>query len=242
MIFLCSPGNPTGTSIHLSSIKSLLDYSAFRGIVVVDEAYVDFAGEHTSAASLVKDYANLCVMQTLSKSFGLAAIRSVSRFQAFQISYSGSSLGVAIAQPPLIQVLTNTKAPYNISTPTAHLALSALSPQSMVAMREKINTLLASRTALLQSLSSLSDVGVGPAIGGNDANFVVVPILAKDGSGNPDNVRSERVYRVLAEENGVVVRFRGKEMGCDGCLRITVGSEEENKIVIERLRKVLKDL
>lgn len=75
LVFLCSPGNPTGTTISLSSIKTLLEYDKYKGVVVVDEAYIDFAGENTSAASLVQDYANLCVLQTLSKSFGLAAIR-----------------------------------------------------------------------------------------------------------------------------------------------------------------------
>jgi len=77
LIFLCSPGNPTGTLISLTSIRSLLDYENFKGIIVVDEAYVDFASENASAVSLVKEYANICVMQTLSKSFGLAAIRCV---------------------------------------------------------------------------------------------------------------------------------------------------------------------
>lgn len=77
LIFVCSPGNPTGTLISLSAIRSLLEYEKFKGIVVVDEAYIDFAGEDASAASLVTEYANLCVMQTLSKSFGLAAIRCV---------------------------------------------------------------------------------------------------------------------------------------------------------------------
>ena len=75
LVFLCSPGNPTGTLISLDAIRSLLEYAPFKGIVVVDEAYIDFAGEAASAVSLVKDYANICVMQTLSKSFGLAAIR-----------------------------------------------------------------------------------------------------------------------------------------------------------------------
>ena len=75
LIFLCSPGNPTGTTISVAAIRSLLDYEPFKGIVIVDEAYIDFAGEDASAVSLIKDYANICVMQTLSKSFGLAAIR-----------------------------------------------------------------------------------------------------------------------------------------------------------------------
>ena len=77
LIFLCSPGNPTGTLIPLSAVRELLDYENYKGIVVIDEAYIDFADEKASAVSLVQEYANLCVMQTLSKSFGLAAIRYV---------------------------------------------------------------------------------------------------------------------------------------------------------------------
>lgn len=223
LIFLCSPGNPTGTLISLSSIREILDYPGFKGVVVVDEAYIDFAGDHASAVALVQEYSNLCVMQTLSKSFGLAAIR----------------LGIAIAQPPLIQVLSNTKAPYNISTPTAHLALSALSPPSVASMRQKISTLVASRGKLLAALASLAPLGLGSSIGGNDANFVVVPVLDAPG-GKPNNTRSQRVYKSLAEENGVVVRYRGSEPGCEGCLRITVGTEEENDTLIQRLSEVLK--
>lgn len=75
LIFLCSPGNPSGTLISLRSLQSLLDYEAFKGIIIVDEAYIDFAGQDASAVSLIKQYGNLCVMQTLSKSFGLAGIR-----------------------------------------------------------------------------------------------------------------------------------------------------------------------
>ncbi|KAF8151920.1 histidinol-phosphate aminotransferase [Mycena galopus ATCC 62051] len=221
LIFLCSPGNPTGTLIPLSTICAILEYPNFKGIVVVDEAYIDFASDDASAVSLVKEYGNLVVMQTLSKSFGLAGVR----------------LGVALAQPPLIQVLTNTKAPYNISTPTAHIALSALAPASVTQMRSKISTLVASRERLLADLTALASLGVGHAIGGNDANFLVVPILGADGK--PDNTRAQRLYRSLAEENGVVVRYRGGEPGCEGCLRITVGSEEENRTAVAKISEVL---
>lgn len=75
LIFLCSPGNPTGTLIPLSDIKEILEYPNFKGVVVVDEAYIDFSSPGSSAVALIDEYANLCVMQTLSKSFGLAAIR-----------------------------------------------------------------------------------------------------------------------------------------------------------------------
>ncbi|KIJ63199.1 hypothetical protein HYDPIDRAFT_92885 [Hydnomerulius pinastri MD-312] len=228
LIFLCSPGNPTGTTISLQSLRSLLEYEPFKGIVIVDEAYIDFAGEGASAVSLIKDYSNLCVMQTLSKSFGLAAIR----------------LGVALAQPPLIQVLTNTKAPYNISTPTAHLALAALEPGAIQGMRDKISTLLTSRDTLKESLSKLAHLGVGPTIGGNNANFLVVPILNTQ-TGAADNTRANKVYKTLAEEkvaeeSCVVVRYRGGEPGCEGCLRMTIGSEEENKTLLKRLESVLE--
>ncbi|KAG7089763.1 hypothetical protein E1B28_011417 [Marasmius oreades] len=226
LVFLCSPGNPTGTLISLTSIRALLDYESFKGIVVVDEAYVDFSGESNSAVPLVREYANLCVMQTLSKSFGLAAIR----------------LGIAIAQPPLIQVLTNTKAPYNISTPAAHLALSALSPSALDSMHAKVRRLITSRGELLRSLATLENLGVGPAIGSNNANFLMVPILSKTEPSKPDNVRAQNVYKTLAEHRGIVVRFRGNEPGCEGCLRITVGTEQENEAVIRELRDLLQKI
>ncbi|KAI9460767.1 pyridoxal phosphate-dependent transferase [Boletus coccyginus] len=227
LILLCSPGNPTGTTLSLDAIRSLLEYEPFKGIVVVDEAYIDFAGEGASAVSLIKDYANVCVMQTLSKSFGLAAIR----------------LGVALAQPPLIQVLSNAKAPYNISAPTAQLALAALEPGAIQGMRDKIRTLLASREKLKASLEKLAYLGVGESIGGSDANFVLIPILDRK-TGKPDNARSLRVYKTLAEEKGaeescVVVRYRGNEPGCEGCVRITVGTEAENAMLLARLARVL---
>ncbi|KAJ8482874.1 hypothetical protein ONZ51_g5088 [Trametes cubensis] len=219
LIFLCSPGNPTGTLIPLSSIRELLEYEDFKGVVIVDEAYIDFADEKASAVSLLKEYANLCVTQTLSKSFGLAAIR----------------LGIAFAHPALVQILMNTKAPYNISTPTAALALSALSPSAIDLMKAKVSTLIKSRGDLLRGLAELAPLGLGSVIGGNDANFVMVPVLEKNGSGKPDNVRAQKIYKTLAESEGVVVRYRGGEPGCTGCLRITIGSEEENKIVLQKL-------
>ncbi|KAI0336662.1 histidinol-phosphate aminotransferase [Cubamyces sp. BRFM 1775] len=226
LIFLCSPGNPTGTLIPLSSIRELLEYEGFKGVVIVDEAYIDFADEKASAVSLLKEYANLCVTQTLSKSFGLAAIR----------------LGIAFAHPALVQILMNTKAPYNISTPTAALALSALSPSAIDLMKQKVSTLIKSRGDLLRGLAELAPLGLGSVIGGNDANFVMVPVLEKNGSGKPDNVRAQRIYKTLAESEGVVVRYRGGEPGCAGCLRITIGSEEENKTVLQKLGELLKEL
>jgi histidinol-phosphate aminotransferase len=159
-------------------------------------------------------------------------------------------LGIALAQPGLIQILSNTKAPYNISTPTAHLALAALSPASVVLMQEKVGKLVQGRKALLKSLEVLSEkgLGVGRSIGGNDANFVVIPLLERTvgaeeqipRDAKADSVRAHKVYKFLAESCGVVVRYRGNEPGCVGCLRITIGTEEENAEVIKKLEEVLR--
>lgn len=106
-------------------------------------------------------------------------------------------------------------------------------------MHTKLNALISSRSSLLQTISSLAPLGVGKAIGEQDANFLMIPILEKEG-GKPDNKRAQNVYKTMAEEEGVVVRYRGGEAGCEGCLRITVGSEEENKVVVEKLKKTLE--
>lgn len=149
---------------------------------------------------------------------------------------------MAFAHPALVQILMNTKAPYNISTPTASLALSALSPPAVATMSAKITQLISQRSALLSALENLQPLGIGPAVGGNHANFVMIPVLEKNGSGRPDNVRAQRIYKTLAEEEGVVVRYRGSEPGCAGCLRITVGSEEENTVVLKKFEELLRKL
>ena len=136
----------------------------------------------------------------------------------------------------------NTKAPYNVSAPTASLALSALTPDALKLMKSKVATLTKSRGDLIRGLEGLRPLGLGAVIGANDANFVVVPILDKSGSGKPDNVRAQKIYKTLAEHEGVVVRYRGGEPGCAGCVRITVGSDEEIKVVLTKMRELLQTL
>jgi histidinol-phosphate aminotransferase len=112
-------------------------------------------------------------------------------------------------------------------------------------MQQKIDTLTSSRSTLLSALAPLQAAGhLGQVIGSNEANFVVVPVLGKEGNkkGKPDNKRANAVYKELAEQRGVVVRYRGGEMGCEGCLRITVGSEEEIQTLVKRLTEVLEEL
>ncbi|RCH90194.1 histidinol-phosphate transaminase [Rhizopus stolonifer] len=222
IIFLCSPGNPTGTCLSHQSIRAVLE-SSYEGIVVVDEAYVDFVDkEEGSVASWVDTYPNLVVMQTLSKSFGLAGIR----------------LGIAAGHPDLIQILNNTKAPYNIGTPSALIAAEALSEQGLEKMYAYRARLISQRGLLIEKLLALK--GTGRVLGGNDANFVLVEILSAEGK--PSNDRSVKVYSKMAESLGVVVRFRGTEYGCEGCLRITVGTEEENEKAVGMLEKALSEI
>ncbi|OZJ02971.1 Elongation factor G, mitochondrial [Bifiguratus adelaidae] len=233
IIFLCSPGNPTGTLLKKHDIEAVLN-SGFKGIVIVDEAYIDFVdpSKEGSVATWVSRYPNLLVMQTLSKSFGLAGIR----------------LGIAMAQPDIIQLFNNTKAPYNISTPTAQLALQALSPQGLKLMSSTIAHINQQRAILLDMLtkqipSQLDQPSLGPILGDNDANFVMVQVLNRT-TGEPDNTRAQAVYKMLAEQCAVVVRFRGNELGCTASLRITVGTDEEMKQLaqdmarLQRLRNI----
>ncbi|ORZ16940.1 histidinol-phosphate aminotransferase [Absidia repens] len=222
LVFLCSPGNPTGTCLSHASIRQVLE-SDYEGLVVVDEAYVDFVDkEEGSVAQWVDRYPNLVVMQTLSKSFGLAGIR----------------LGIAVGHPDLIQVLNNTKAPYNIGTPSAQIAQEALSETGVARMMDYRQRLIQQRGVVIDSLTKLP--GVGRVMGGNDANFVLVEIL--DNNKVPCNERAEKVYKHMAESMDVVVRFRGKEYGCQGCLRITIGTENENKTMLNKLQESLAGL
>jgi histidinol-phosphate aminotransferase len=220
--YICSPGNPTGSLIPKSQLQSLLEHPTWNGIVVLDEAYIDFAPEGSSLAEWVAEWQNLVVMQTLSKAFGLAGIR----------------LGAAFAAPPVASLLNNLKAPYNISSPTSAIASWALQPGGLAVMRDNKKKILAQRDRLLQELPKVT--GIGRFRGGAASNFLLVEIL--DASGHPDNVTALGVYEGLAEERGVVVRFRGKEHGCLGCLRITVGTEEEVTRFLGEIEKVIKDM
>lgn len=133
--------------------------------------------------------------------------------------------------------MNNTKAPYNISVPTAHLASLALSSEGLDKMRTNVRTLLENRKSLEKSLKSLP--GIGPILGSGEANFVLVTIL--DGpQGKPDGKRAGMIYKRMAEERGLVVRNRSSDLGCDGCLRITVGTQEENERCIELMRQLLE--
>lgn len=222
LIYVCSPGNPTGSLISKSDLKEILEHPAWNGVVVLDEAYIDFAPEGSSLAEWVLEWPNLVVMQTLSKAFGLAGIR----------------LGAAFTSPRIASLLNNLKAPYNISSPTSAIASQALQEGGLNVMKGNRMRILEQRDRLLKELPKVN--GVGRFRGGTASNFLLVEILDKDAE--PDNVTALKVYERLAENRGVVVRFRGKEHGCLGCLRITVGTEEEVSRFLQEIEMVISEV
>lgn len=226
MVYICSPGNPTANLIAKSDLQQVLEHPAWNGIVVLDEAYIDFSPPGSSLAEWVTEWPNLVVMQTLSKAFGLAGIR----------------LGAAFASPEVAGLLNNLKAPYNISSPTSALAIAALQPKNLAVMRSHRERIMQQRDRMLEELPKIP--GVGRFLGGADSNFLLAEMLDRpqDRGGKPSNETAMAVYEGLAESKGVVVRFRGKEVGCLGCLRITVGTEEEVDKLLADLKVVLAEV
>ncbi|KAK4174944.1 putative histidinol-phosphate aminotransferase [Triangularia setosa] len=222
LAYFCSPGNPTGSLLSKSSIEAILSHPTWNGVVVVDEAYIDFAPDSASLAEWVVEFPNLVVMQTLSKAFGLAGIR----------------LGAAFTSPEIARLLNALKAPYNVNNITSAIAEYALSPAGLEVMRANKAALLGQRDRLLREMPKIP--GVGMLKGGTESNFLLYEMLNKDGQ--PDNAVALAVYEGLAETKGVVVRFRGKEHGCLGCLRITVGTEEETTRFLEAIKKQLEQV
>jgi histidinol-phosphate aminotransferase len=167
----------------------------------------------------VAEWDNLVVMQTLSKAFGLAGIR----------------LGVAFASAPVASLLNCLKAPYNVSSPTSVIATKSLGEEGLSVMRSNRAKIITQRERLLKELPKIK--GVGRFRGGEASNFLLVEMV--DLTGSPSNEVAIGVYERLAETRGVVVRFRGKEHGCLGCLRVTVGTEEEVTRFLSEIESVL---
>lgn len=201
LIWLCSPNNPTGNSMNRDEIKKLL--TSFQGIVVLDEAYIDFASDE-SFTTYLDQYPNLVILQTFSKAWGSAAIR----------------LGMAFASAEIIGVLNKIKYPYNVNILTQKQALKAL--QNADQVKAWVKTLLTERTALIQALEKLPLV---QHIYPTDANFVLVKV--------PD---ANALYHYLVDKS-IIVRNRNTVSLCLGCVRITVGTPEENKTLLEELKQ-----
>ena len=201
LIFVCSPNNPTGNSINRSDIEVLLNN--FNGIVVIDEAYINYAKQKTFIPELT-EYPNLVILQTLSKAWGLAGLR----------------LGMAFAGQPLIDYMNKVKYPYNINSATQQLALEALGNISSVNNWTK--TTVDQKEFLAAELLKLP---ITQTVYPSDANFILVRLTG-----------AKKIYEYLSAK-GIIVRDRSKVILCDDCLRITIGTPEENKQLIEALKQ-----
>ncbi|MEL7119965.1 MAG: aminotransferase class I/II-fold pyridoxal phosphate-dependent enzyme, partial [Bacteroidota bacterium] len=193
MLFICSPNNPTGNSMHTEKVKQLI--TGFPGIVVVDEAYIDFAAQG-SLTPWIDNYSNLVILQTFSKAWGLAGIR----------------LGMAFAQEWIVELFNKVKPPYNINKLTQEAVLEKLIQGN--AIQEEITTVLGQRALLQQYLSSLEYI---EKIYPSDTNFILLKVK-----------EPTRLYDFLVDK-GIIVRDRSKVLLCEGCLRISVGTPQENE-------------
>lgn len=200
LLFLCSPNNPTGNRFVTKDILTVL--KSFSGIVVIDEAYIDFAVEG-SLVSYVDKYENLVILQTLSKAYGLAGLR----------------IGIAFGNSHIIDYFNKVKYPYNINVESQRIAIDVLTK----GVKDEIDEIVVQRAILAQVLETFSIV---KKVWKSEANFLLVKF------DDPD-----AIYKTLIEK-GVVVRNRSMVTGCEGCLRITVGTPDENSVVM----KILKEL
>ncbi|MBN8663152.1 MAG: histidinol-phosphate transaminase [Chitinophagales bacterium] len=199
IIWLCSPNNPTGNALNRTDIETVLNN--FSGIVVIDEAYINFSRQKSFVQELT-EYPNLVVLQTLSKAWGLAALR----------------LGMAFASEEIIEVMNKVKPPYNINQATQDLVLKALEEVGQV--NDMIKELVAMREALKEVFEQMPTV---ETVYPSDANFLLVKIA-----------EARKVYEFLLTK-GIVLRDRSNVQLCEDCLRITIGTEKENTILVDAL-------
>ena len=199
LIFLCSPNNPSGNLLSSEKIEYVLTH--FHGLVIVDEAYIDFAN-YPGFVPLLKTYPNLVVLQTLSKAWGLAALR----------------LGMCFASAEIIAVLNKIKPPYNISLVTQQIALEELHFE--VRKNRWVSELVAERDKLKEALTKIKSV---QKVFPSDANFLLVKVA---------NARN--IYEALVKK-GIIVRDRSNVILCNDCLRITIGTSNENQALLKEL-------
>jgi histidinol-phosphate aminotransferase len=200
LIFVCSPNNPTGNSINRNDIEILLNN--FDGLVVIDEAYINYARQKTFINELT-EYPNLIILQTLSKAWGLAGLR----------------LGMAFAGQPVIEYMNKVKYPYNINTATQQLATEALNNISSVNNWTK--TTVDQKEWLTKQLIELPFTEI---VYPSDANFLLVKMK-----------KAKEIYSFLSAK-GIIVRDRSSVILCADSLRITIGTPDENKQVLEALK------
>jgi histidinol-phosphate aminotransferase len=200
LIFICSPNNPTGNDLNRIDIEILLNN--FPGIVIIDEAYINFSRQKTFIKELT-EYENMIVMQTLSKAWGLAGLR----------------LGLAFASEKIIDLFNKVKPPYNINQSSQQLALKAL--ENIDEVNKRIKDTVEQRNWLHDELKQFKFIQI---IYSSDSNFILVKVDDAD-----------KIYHYLLM-NRIIIRNRSKEPLCENCVRVTVGTPEENQILINALK------
>ena len=200
IIWLCSPNNPTGNSLDRDEMLKVVN--EFEGIVIIDEAYIDFA-QQLSMRQELPTHPNLIILQTMSKAWGSAAIR----------------LGMAFASRNIIAIYNKVKYPYNVNLLTQREALSIL--QRYEQIDEWVDVLLKERSRFIQEFAQLTCcVKVFPT----DANFFLARVTD-----------APAIYSYLVGQ-GIIVRNRHKVSLCADCLRITIGTKEEDDALLDALR------
>lgn len=202
IIFLCSPNNPTGNIIPVELLVQIV--SQTNALVVVDEAYIDFA-DTPSAISLLNRFENLAVLQTFSKAWGLAGLR----------------LGVLFGSTDLIEGIKRVKLPYNVNVLTQRITLERL--RNIQRFDQEREVILKERTRMQSACRALPGI---QEVFPSDANFFLIRVN-----------NATDTYQALLKR-GIVVRNRTKEPGLSGCLRISVGTPEENQLLINALKEV----
>ncbi len=200
LLFICSPNNPTGNNMKRTDVELLMNN--FPGIIIIDEAYINFSKQKTFIQELT-EYPNLIIMQTLSKAWGLAALR----------------LGICFASMDIIDIFNKVKPPYNINEASQHIAIDALKETVMI--NKWIKEVVHQKEDLANAFIKLSFV---KKVYPTDANFILVKVTDADA-----------LYLYLAE-NEIVVRNRNGEVQCENCLRITVGTPDENSNLLSTLK------
>ena len=209
VVFLCSPGNPTGNLLPKEQIIQAIELFKDSAIVVVDEAYIEYTGEFSpeeKSTSLLENYDNVIVLRTLSKAFALAGLRC----------------GFTLASSAIITLLSKVIAPYPISAPVAEIASLALSTdlEKMTARVQECNKLKASLSPWLNKQNWCSEVF------SSDANFILFRCTNQN--------EKTRIFELLVSNN-ILIRDQSKQMQLENCLRISIGSEQE----ITQLKEVL---
>jgi histidinol-phosphate aminotransferase len=203
IIFLCSPNNPTGNSFSDESVVKLLEN--FKGLVVIDEAYIDFS-EKESWLAKINEYPNLVITQTLSKAYGLAGIR----------------LGICYGSTEVISVLNKIKPPYNVNELTQVRALKRLSNPDRI--KSEITSIIAQREKLLKVLVNIKFI---EKIYSTEANFILIKV----------DDANKRYDELIAKE--IVIRNRTTQALCENTLRLTIGTEEENRKLMDALLEII---